>query len=261
MANGVPKNAARMNDAPKAAEVFSFLTLGFEVLDGRPDWPVLSVRVNGRNPFEQVAKDWRGFDPATILGAGSPLVPDGAGNRVAVYRCSCGEAGCGVIAPFIVVSPDHERISWVDFRDYVGVFGGPVAPEAAEYEGKPWALPDIHFDREQYLAEVRRVTSDRSWETLRRQQSRLLEEHLRSMDLVLPPTLTLRWVSPASRKEGMMLSFEHATPDGDERRHSQKLLLLNSAEADPIQAAADMAEQLLSTSPEDWVRNFGYDGR
>jgi hypothetical protein len=250
-----------MNDAPNAAESLSVLTLGFEVLDGRPDWPVLSIRVNGKNPFEQVAKDWRGFDPAKILGAGSPLIPDDAGNRVAVYRCSCGEAGCGVIAPVIVASPGHERISWVDFRDYVGVFVGPVAPEAAEYEGKPWALPDIHFDREQYLAEVRRVTSDRSWETLRRQKARLLEERLRPMDVVLPPKLTLRWVSPAWSEDGVVLSFEHATRDGDEWRHSQQLLLLNSAEADAVRAAADMAEQLLSIFPEDWVRNFGYDVR
>jgi hypothetical protein len=116
-----------------------------------------------------------------------------------------------VIAPFIVASPNHERISWVDFRVYVGVFVGPVAPEAADYEGRPWALPDIDFDREQYLAEVRRVTSDRSWETLRRQRARLLEDHLRPMELVLPQTLTLRWVSPAWSEEGVVLSFEHAT--------------------------------------------------
>jgi hypothetical protein len=30
MANGVPKNATRMHDAPKAAEGLSVLTLGFE---------------------------------------------------------------------------------------------------------------------------------------------------------------------------------------------------------------------------------------
>ena len=238
----------------------SVLTLGFEVLDGRPDWPDLSIRVNGKNPFEQVAKGWRGFDPAKILGPASPLIPNDAGNRVAVYRCSCGEAGCGVIAPVIVASPDHKRISWVDFRDYVGVFVGPVAPGAAEYEGKPWNLPDIHFDREQYLAEVRRATNDRSWETPRRQQARLLEERLRP-DLALSPTLTLRWVSPAWREEGVVLSFEHTTRDGDEWRHSQQLLLLNSPEADPVRAADDMAQQLLSTAAEDWVRTFGYDVR
>src|SRR4051812_40249132 len=125
MAHGVPPNTAHMRDAPKAESSLSVLSLEFEVLDNRPDWPVLSVRVDGDNPFAKIAKDWRGFDPSKMLGKDSPLIPDDRGRRVAVYRCSCGEPGCGVIAPLIVASPDRSRISWVDFRDYVGVFVGP----------------------------------------------------------------------------------------------------------------------------------------
>jgi hypothetical protein len=238
MAHGVPKNAARMND---------LLTLEFDVLDDRPDWPVVGIRVNGRNPFEKVAKEWRGFDPAEILGARSPLVPDDAGRRVAVYRCSCGEAGCGVIAPYIVASPHHTRISWVDFRDYTGVFNGPLAPRSDDYEGRPWDLPDLHFDRDQYLAEVRRATKDRSWETPRRHTARLLKEHLRSVR-------DLTWVSPAWNEEGMALSFEQAG-------HHQLVLRLTSTAQDPAQAAADMAQQLRSAPPEDWPTRFRYGAR
>ncbi len=252
MADGVPQNASHMNDQPQATDGLSFLSLRFEVLNGRADWPVLGIRVNGENPFEKVAKDWQGFDPADLLGVPSPLIPDGPGNRVAVYRCSCGQAGCGVITPFIVASPDHKRISWVDFRDYVGVFGGPIEPEAADHEGKPWALPDLHFDRDQYIAEIQRATSDRSWETPPRQTARLVEEHL--ADLALPPTLALKWVSPAWKQEGVVLSFENAIR-GSSR---QQLLLLTSTKTDPIEAANDMAEQLLSTDHGDWVRLFGY---
>ena len=86
----------------------------------------------------------------STVGSSSPLIPDDTGRRVAVCRCSCGEPGCGVIAPLIVASPDRQRISWVDFRNYVGVFAGPVEPEAVNYEGELWALPDIHFGRDQY---------------------------------------------------------------------------------------------------------------
>jgi hypothetical protein len=251
-----------MNDAPTTADgvpvPVSVLTLRFEVLAGRPDWPVLGIRVNGESPFEKIAKGWRGFDPGTILGTSSPLIPDDAGSRVAVYRCSCGEAGCGVIAPFIVASPDHKRISWVDFRDYVGVFVDPVEPESADHEGEPWDLPDIHFDYDQYVAEVHRATSDRSWETPPRQTTRLLEERLRPLDLVLPPTLTMTWVRPAWNQEGVVLSFESATGEGGQWRRSQQMLLLTSAHTDPARAADDMAEQLLSTFPDDWVRTFGY---
>jgi hypothetical protein len=260
MAHGVPQNAARMNDVPGAENRLSVLTLQFEVV-GEPDWPVLSIRVNGVNPFEGVAKNWQGFDPAEVLGASSPLAPEDDGSRVALYRCSCGEAGCGVIAPFIVASPDRKRISWVDFRDYVGVFSGPVAPEAADYEGKSWNLPDIHFDRDKYLAEVRRATNDRSWETPPRQKARLLEEHLRPMDPVLPPDLALRWVSPAWHEEGVVLSFEHAGDDSMGRYPRQQMLRLTSTQSDPAGAAADMAEQLLSASPDEWARAFGYHPR
>lgn len=261
MAHGVPQNAACVDNVPNASDSLSLLTLRFDVPDDRPDWPVLTIRVNGEDPFEDVAKDWRGFDPGKMLGPSSPLVPDDAGSRVAVYRCSCGEPGCGVIAPFIVASPDHRRISWVDFRDYVGVFVGPIEPAAADYDGKPWDLPDIHFDRDQYIAEVQRATNDRSWETPPRLMARLLEERVRPMDLVVPPNLTLRWVSPAWDDEGVLLSFEHVAREGDDWQYSQQILHLASTERDPAAAAEDMAGQLLATSPGDWVQAFGYQVR
>jgi hypothetical protein len=176
MAHGVPPNAARMSDAPMADTGISVLALEFEVLDDRPDWPVLTVRVDGKDPFAKVAKDWQGFDPGKMLGPYSPLVPSDNGRRVAVYRCSCGEPGCGVIARFIVASSDGKRVSWVDFRDYVGGFVGPVTQDVEDCDGKLWKLPAIHFDRDQYIAEVERASNDRSWETPRRQTARLLQE-------------------------------------------------------------------------------------
>ena len=111
-------NVAGVNAAQKAARSgLSVLSLQFQVLDDRPGWPVVQVLVDGRDPFAEVAPDWRGFDPAKMLGPHCPLLPVDLGRRVAVYRCSCGEAGCGVIAPVIVPSPDGRRVSWVDFRD------------------------------------------------------------------------------------------------------------------------------------------------
>jgi hypothetical protein len=209
MAHRVPPNVASMSDAPKAHAGLSVLTLEFEVLDNQPDWPVLTIRVDGIDPFAEVAKDWRGFDPSKMLARNSPLIPDDNGRRVAVYRCSCGEAGCGVIAPFILASPDRTRVSWVDFRDYVGVFVGPTARQVEDDDGRPWKLPDIHFDRDQYLAEVERAANDGSWETPRRQVARLLHERLEPMELVLPPNLALAWVTPAWAEEGAVLMFQH----------------------------------------------------
>jgi hypothetical protein len=232
------------------------LSLRFEVVDDRPDWPVVSVLVDGRDPFAEIAPGWRGFGPAEILGPGSPLLPKDPGRRVAVYCCSCGEPGCGVIAPVIFPSPDGRRVSWVDFHDYTGVFDGPVINSPDENEGRSWDLPDLHFSRAQYVAEVDRASRDRSWETDRRRVARLLYERLEPLKLVLPPGLSLAWAAPAWRRNGVALMFQRVIgvpqPAAD-----QQMLQLTSTLSDPDQAAEDMAQQLLSTHPDGWVDSFG----
>jgi hypothetical protein len=67
-------------------------------------------------------------------------------------------------------------------------------------------IPDLHFDREQYVAEVRRAVADRSWETPRRVTARLVADGLRTRGVILPPDLELRWVEPAG--DGVRISFE-----------------------------------------------------
>lgn len=249
-------NVVSMNDAQLASQGgLSVLSLQFEVVDNRPDWPVVRVLADGQEPFAAVAPGWRGFDPAKMLGPHSPLLPADQGRRVAVYCCSCGEPGCGVIAPVIVPSPDGRRVSWVDFRDYVGVFVDPVRSVGGG-EGSPWGLADLHFGREQYVAEIERASRDRSWETDRRRTARLVYERLEPLGLVLPPDLGLAWASPAWREDGVALMFERLAraPRSGVRQH---VLRLTSTSDDPDQAAEDMARRLLSTSPDDWVDLFG----
>jgi hypothetical protein len=62
-------------------------------------------------------------------------------------------------APVIMPSPDGRRVSWVDFRDYTGGFDGPTAPDGDRPDGRPWPIQDLHFDRGQYIAEVRRASA------------------------------------------------------------------------------------------------------
>jgi hypothetical protein len=248
-----------MNDPQRAAQGgLSVLSLRFEVLDDRPDWPVVSVLVDGRDPFAAVAPGWRGFDPAKLLGPGAPLLPADQGRRVAVYCCSCGEPGCGVIAPVIIPSPDGRRVSWVDFRDYTGVFDDPVTGSLDEDEGRPWDVPDLHFGREQYVSEIDRASTDRSWETERRRVARLLYERLEPLQPVLPPGLGLAWAAPAWGKNGVMLMFQRVIgvpqPAAD-----QQMLWLTSTLSDPGQAAEDMAQRLLSAPADHWVDSFGQD--
>ena len=233
----------------------SALELRFLVLDDRTDWPVVQVFVDGREAFVDQRPGWQGFDPADMLGDQSPLLPLDGGRRVAVYRCSCGIEGCGVIAPVIVPSPDGRRVSWVDFRNYVGVFAGPTAPGSDRVDGRPWPIRDLHFDRIQYIAEIRRASGDRSWETPGRVTARLVAAGLRARDVVLAPDLRLGWVAPASEGDGVMLSF--ANRPSDPESFIQQVLCLSSGHSEPELAAQDILDRLQAVPTGEWGSRFG----
>lgn len=218
----------------------------------------MSILVDGRSPFEAVAPGWRGFDPAEMLGPDSPLLPVGIGRRVALYRCTCGIAGCGVIAATIARSPDGRRISWSDFRDHVGVFERPLTNEEHDVEdGRPWPLTDLHFDSVQYESEVRRLAADASWETPRRRTARRVQEQLEEQGLLAAaPELALQWTAPAWDTEGVMLSFgrlSQGPPDTE-----QMLLHLVSSYDDSDDAAAEIVDKLANVDVRNWLQTFGH---
>jgi hypothetical protein len=148
------------------------------------------------------------------------------------------------------------RVSWVDFRDFTGVFGGPVSEWVGEDEGRPWDLVDIHFERQQYMAEVARASRDDSWETPRRRTARLLFDILQTRGLLLPPDLRLAWASPAWNEDGVTVMLQSIQQE-PEPTIRQQLLRLTSGSDDPEAAAAQMADQLLTAAPEEWVGQFG----
>lgn len=222
-----------------------------------PDWPVVRILVDGADAFEHVAPGWIGFDPDDILGHDSPLLPDTDDRRVAVYRCSCGEAGCGVIAPTIARTPDARHVLWQDFRNYAGEFFRPLPTDSntdLTGLGSRWDLPVLCFDVHQYIAELARASQDRAWETPRRQTARLLRDQLMPLRLSLLPHLPLRGVVPAWEADGIVLRFGREHADG---LLDQQELRLTSAHRDPSQAALDMADQLCSTPQEEWRHRFG----
>jgi hypothetical protein len=265
MAPGTPRSTASVNDTSAGADRLSVLTLRFDVLDvldDNPDWPVVTILVDGVDPFQGVAKDWRGFDPHQILGKQAPLQPIDGGRRVAVCTCSCGIAGCGVIAPVIVPSPDGRRVSWVDFRDYTGVFVSPACDQIDDEDdaqSRRWDLPDLHFDRMQYLAEVDRAAKDWSWETDRRKTARLVRAALTPMNVTLPPDLRFDWAEPPWQAEGVEISFRGRHDGSLLGQAGQVILRLTSSKADPVEAAADIVAQLVAMSPEMRASAFGYE--
>lgn len=173
---GVPRNVARMS-----ADHLSSLSLVVASHDGRPNLPDVDIHVDGRPAFFDVAPGWKGFDPDHMLGADSPLLPVPGGRWVALNRCTCGEPGCGTIAAWVEPSGDGTRVTWSNFRDFVGVFHHPLVDEITKAEvahSKPWGLPPMHFDRASYVTEVERANADRTWETPARRTARLLRERL-----------------------------------------------------------------------------------
>ena len=88
--------------------------------------------------------------------------------------------------------------------------------------------------------------------------ARLLYERLQPLKLVLHPDLGLAWAASAWSKNGVALMFQRVI-GVPQPAVDQQMLRLTSTLSDPDQAAEDMAQQLLSTPPDDWVHSFGQD--
>lgn len=211
------------------------------------DFPDVAILVDGEDRFVRAGQGhFRGFDPRDMLGVASPLLPQSSSRRVAVYRCSCGEAGCGVIAPLI--AEVDGKILWTDFRDYTGVFVGPTVEEDWELpEGKELPLADIWFDAEQYRVEVERASADSSWETERRKTSRLLAQYLDGERATLERWgYELTWVSLFGSDPR---AYRVSLWKGD----GQYVVELRAPEGTPEEQAAAMAEDLLRSGPDGWM--------
>lgn len=162
-----------------------------------------------------------------------------------------------MVAPVIVESPDGQTMSWIDFRDYVGVFVGPSSTDVDDYEGRLWPFADFHFARDQYVAEVRRAASDRSWETTRRATARLVAAALRDRHVGLPTGMELRWVSPAWGENAVTICLSSGPP-GD-RSFTQHLLRLPSSEGEPAQTAMEIIDRLVALPTMDWLATWSRD--
>ncbi len=175
-----------------------------------PDWPNVTVLVDDEDVIGR-ATGFQGFDPEELFGADSPLLPADPPRRVAIYRCSCGEPGCGCAA--CIVSETDGVVHWQDFRDFVGVYAKPTVGDDPT-GGKRHAMPDLSFDAEQYRAEVQRASTDRSWETDGRRVARLLRARLITGKEVLDELgYKVGWVSPEWDRENSF-SVELRVPRG-----------------------------------------------
>src|SRR5580658_9841921 len=128
-----------------------------------------------------------------------------------------------------------------------GVYSKPTVARLP-VGGKGLGFPDLHFDAQQYRAEVARATLDRSWETKARETARLLHECLdQGHDQLARQGWRSSWVSPHHQKANM---FRVAFWDLDARH--QVVVEVTAEPAPSPEQAELMARFLLQTPPENW---------
>jgi hypothetical protein len=221
------------------------LELRFDMFNGRPNRPVVRIFVDGEEPLAtgHGLGGFVGFDPRQILQSGA-LLPTEPARRIALYRCSCGEPGCGCVAS--VIERHGEKIVWSDPRDFVGVYHVPIHDGDITSAGKPYDFGDLVFDAAPYLAEVERATNDTSWETTALLIERLLTEHLdASRDELVDVGYHLSWVAPFW-EDDREFRVAFIGPDG------QVVVALSPSAATPQDQAREMADALVHRPPETW---------
>ena len=181
-----------------------------------------------------------------ILRRPTPLLPGRKFHRVAVYRCSCGDAGCSCIA--VLIARDQDRIHWRDARTYTGVYFRPTKPGVERFPGRRLdEIPDHVFDARQYRAAVHWSIVDRSWEIPARTAARLLLDRLPGE---LPPGWTAVWCAP------------HPTAPGVTRAQLQGpgrpgfIVSLPTGTDTGAANAAAMSALLASTPAKRWTEEF-----
>ena len=213
------------------------------------DWPAVTILIDGSDLSRVVGGDsFVGFDPDDILGADEPLIPDVLPRRVAVYRCQCGEPGCGCLAPQI--RREGDDIVWSDARDYTGVFARPLLTGEVPPGGTRLRMPVLRFDAGQYEEEVRRASKDRSWETDRRATARILRSTLTDAETLRRAGYTVQWAAPTrERAESFSVSLL-------DRGRVQVVVEANAPVQQPREWAAELAALLLAVEPEKWNVTF-----
>jgi hypothetical protein len=221
--------------------------------------PVATILIDGEDLFSRSTPNgFVGFDPDELLSPDQPLLPVEHARRVAVYRCSCGEPGCGVVAP--VISGTDTEIRWTDFQDFTGWFDRPLPDDEPE-DGRPLATWELTFEANQYTDEVCRAATDRSWETPTRKTARFLKEMLEDESEALADLgLELDWVFPAHRREASVsLSLRDVDHRYVERPMGQLVMTLSAGPGNPKDRATEMLANLLSEAPERWMAAFPWE--
>ena len=206
---------------------------------------MVTILIDGRDLFASVGDHrFAGFPPSEMLDPDAGvMLPASPERRVAIYRCTCGQAGCACIAPFISQAGQHVR--WTDFRDFTGVYDEPTG-EDNPAGGMALPLPELVFDADQYLAEVERATGDRSWESPELKTARLARRRLHDGQSHLTG---LGWTH-----DRVWPAYDHGTFTVTFRDVEDNQLCVDIAPrpGSPEAQAQEVADLLLASMPGQW---------
>ncbi|MGW1659073.1 hypothetical protein [Streptomyces atratus] len=118
--------------------------------------------INGRDILAEVFDEGPADDPRYLLGPDMLLHATDTPREVRLAEAECTEGCCGAV--YVTIRREGQHVIWNGWRN----------PYEENVE-----LPEIRFDVNQYEVEVRRASTDRSWEWPARTVARLLEERLR----------------------------------------------------------------------------------
>ncbi|MEU9314971.1 hypothetical protein [Streptomyces sp. NPDC048295] len=118
--------------------------------------------IDGRDVLAEVFDAGPADDPRSLLGPDAPLRATDTPREVRLATAECTEGCCGAV--YVTIRREGQHVIWSGWRN----------PDEGDVD-----LPELRFDVGQYEVEVRRASTDHSWEWPARTVARLLEERLR----------------------------------------------------------------------------------
>jgi hypothetical protein len=222
--------------------------------DEVPEFAGVKILIDGQEPLTWAGSrgPYRGPWPPVLLADDSPLVPGHPPRRTLLYIEGMHEPYEGTITA--VIRATKSQVVWGDFRecsaaaalDADGAVFGLCPPSSTQL-----SLPDLAFDLEQYLAEVRRAIADRDWESDRWRTARLLDDYLgqaiRDRGGLSGESFYPSYAEPADDAAGFLVTFwGELVP-----RHGL-VVALTADPGTPEARARSMTDTLMATAVDEW---------
>jgi hypothetical protein len=185
--------------------------------------------------------------PPSVLDADCELFPADPPHRVMLYSQGTPDPAESTITAIIRAGGD--QVIWGDLHESVVNTGDfdEIDLDRHTVTSRALDIPDIVFDRQQYLAEVHRAIAGREWESDRWQTAQLLDHCLRSGRLRAETDLFPAYAEPADHNADLFL-----VTLWDDCQREGIVVSLTAGPGTPQQRAQQMTDMLLAAPISQW---------